>query len=109
MKVRTMLLAGFFTLGSVGALASVTQPADAQRSSAKRVPPVKLSLQCRNYGGQQDVSKNPDIVNSSKQSIPSGKTLYWQATDGDKGSVVLDHTLAPGGKVGVNGKPGQSY
>jgi hypothetical protein len=66
-------------------------------------------LQCRNYGGQQDVAKNPDIINSTKQTIPSGKTLFWKSTDGDSGSIVLDHSLAPGGKVGVNGKPGQSY
>jgi len=66
-------------------------------------------LQCRNYGGQQDVAKNPDIINTTKATIPSGKTLYWKSTDGDSGSVVLQKALAPGGKVGVNGKPGQSY
>jgi hypothetical protein len=111
MKVRTLLIAGLFTVGSLGAVASLVHPStvDAQGISARRTRPVKLSLQCRNYGGQQDVSKNPDIINSSKQTIPSGKTLYWQSTDGDNGSVVLDHTLVPGGKVGVNGKPGQSY
>jgi len=66
-------------------------------------------LQCRNYGGQQDVAKNPDIINTTKATIPSGKTLYWKSTDGDSGSVVLQKALAPGAKVGVNGKPGQSY
>ena len=68
-----------------------------------------IILKCRNYGGQQDVSKNPDIINTTTKTIPSGKTLYWKSTDGDAGSVVLDHALAPNGKVGVNGKPGQSY
>jgi hypothetical protein len=111
MKVRTMLIAGMFALASLGAVATFVHPStvDAQGISAKRTHPVKLSLQCRNYGGQQDVSKNPDIINSSKQTIPSGKTLYWQSTDGDSGSVMLNKAMAPGGKVGVNGKAGQSY
>ena len=110
MKMRTMLIAGLFALASLGAVATFVNPStvDAQSISAKRRP-VKLSLQCRNYGGQQDVSKNPDIINNSHQTILAGKTLYWQATDGDSGSVVLDHELAPGGKVKVNGKAGQSY
>lgn len=76
-------------------------------SAAKRGAAV--ILQCRNYGGQQDVSKNPDIINTTKKTIPSGTRLYWSATDGDSGSVLLDHGLTPGAKVGVNGKPGQSY
>ena len=111
MRVRTMLIVGLFTLGSLGAAATLAHPSavEAQGISAHRTRPVKLTLQCRNYGGQQDVSKDPDIINNSKQTIPSGKMLYWQSTDGDGGSVQLDHALAPGGKVGVNGKAGQSY
>jgi len=70
---------------------------------------VTVPLQCRNYGGQQDVAKDPDIINSTRKTIPAGKTLYWKSSDGDGGSIVLDHALAPGGKIGVNGKPGQSY
>ena len=66
-------------------------------------------LQCRNYGGQQDVSKNPDIINSTLNTIPSGKTLYWKSSDGDSGSVKLSKALPSGGKVGVTGKAGQSY
>lgn len=66
-------------------------------------------LTCHNYGGQQDVAKNPDIINSTKKPLPAGKTLYWKSTDGDSGSVVLDHALPVGGKIKVNGKPGQSY
>ena|ERR1700752_423731 len=83
--------------------------------SAQEAKPVRMNrttpvmLQCRNYGGQQDVAKNPDIINSTQQIIPSGKTLYWKSSDGDSGSVKLSKALAPGGKVGVNGKPGQSY
>ena len=111
MKVRTMLIVALFAVASLGAVATLGHQSavDAQGISAKRTHSVKLSLQCRNYGGQQDVSKNPDIINSSKQTIPSGKTLYWQSTDGDSGSVLLNKALAPGGKVGVNGKAGQSY
>lgn len=111
MKIRTMLIAGIFALASLGAVATFLNPStvDAQDISARRGRPVKLALQCRNYGGQQDVSKNPDIINSTKQTVPAGKTVYWTSTDGDSGSVVLQKALAPGGKVGVNGKPGQSY
>jgi hypothetical protein len=68
-----------------------------------------IILKCRNYGGQQDVAKNPDIINTTSKTIPAGKTLYWKSSDGDSGSVVLDHALAPNGKFGVSGKPGQSY
>lgn len=106
MKIKTMLLAGLFTIGSLAAVASLTE---AQKMASSRRLPVRVALKCHNYGGQQDIAKNPDIINSSKLTIQKGKTLYWQSTDGDKGSVTLDHALTPGGKVGVNGKPGQSY
>jgi len=115
MKIKTTLLAGFMALGMLAAVAILAHPftagaqIKANGNSTTQRRPVSIALQCRNYGGQQDVSKNPDIINSTKQTIPSGKTLYWKASDGDKGSVVLDNSLAPGGKVGVNGKPGQSY
>ena len=115
MKIKTTLLAGFMVLGILAAVAILADPFTARAQSKStgisttQRRPTSVALQCRNYGGQQDVSKNPDIINSTKQTIPSGRTLYWKATDGDKGSVVLNQSLAPGGKVGVNGKPGQSY
>jgi hypothetical protein len=123
MKIRTMLLAATLTLGSLTAVMGLantsTEGSQQNKGGISTVPTgggtstptrrISVPLQCRNYGGQQDVSKNPDIINSTGKTIPSGKTLYWKSTDGDNGSVVLDKALAPGGKVGVNGKAGQSY
>jgi hypothetical protein len=109
MKIRTALFAAIATL--VLTIANVSFMAAQQMNGApnRTGRSAAVILQCRNYGGQQDVSKNPDIINITQQIIPKGKTLYWKSTDGDSGSVVLDKALAPGGKVGVNGKAGQSY
>ena len=113
MKTRNAFFAAILAAAVLIGATSFVLSAGAQSmgsgmsSTGKRS--AAIILQCRNYGGQQDVSKNPDIINSSKKTIPSGAKLYWSATDGDSGSVVLDHALAPGAKVGVNGKPGQSY
>lgn len=113
MKTRNSIFASLFAVALLTGATMFSFNAGAQSMGSGISTTSKRSaaiiLQCRNYGGQQDVSKNPDIINSSKKTIPSGKTLYWNSTDGDSGSVVLDHALAPGGKVGVNGKPGQSY
>ena len=116
MKFRTMLLTAALTLGSLTAVPGLANPSTESSPQDGRISPIvspkvmpTVNLQCRNYGGQQDVSKNPDITNSTRKTIPSGKTLYWKSSDGDGGSVVLDHALAPRGKVGVNGHPGQSY
>jgi len=107
MKIKTVFATLLATLAlgvaNVGLIAAQNgAPSKTGRTAA-------VILQCRNYGGQQDVAKNPDIINSTKQTIPSGKTLFWKSSDGDSGSVVLSQALPPGGKVGVNGKPGQSY
>ena len=100
----TLLATVALSVANVGFIAA--QNGMSSRGSSRT---AAIILQCHNYGGQQDVAKNPDIINSTQQTIPKGKTLYWKSTDGDSGSVVLDKALAPGGKVGVNGKPGQSY
>jgi hypothetical protein len=113
MKTRNAFFAAIFAAAVLMGATSFALNAGAQSqgggisTSPKRS--AAIVLQCRNYGGQQDVSKNPDIINTSHKTIASGKTLYWTSTDGDSGSVVLDHAFAPGAKVGVNGKPGQSY
>lgn len=109
MKIRNAFLAAILAVAALtmigaglGASAQNGTTVNSSRSAA-------IILKCRNYGGQQDVAKNPDIINSTQKTIASGKTLYWKSTDGDSGSVVLDHALPPGGKVGVTGKAGQSY
>jgi hypothetical protein len=110
MKIKNAIFAGLLAMAlfAGAGIFAVNTGAQGPISASPRRS-AAIVLQCRNYGGQQDVSKNPDIINTSHKTIPSGKKLYWSATDGDSGSVVLDHALAPGAKVGVNGKPGQSY
>ena len=100
-----VLAVAALTMVSAGLVASAQIGTPAGKSGRE----AGVILKCRNYGGQQDVAKNPDIINSTQKSLPAGKTLYWKSTDGDSGSVVLSKALAPGGKVGVTGKPGQSY
>jgi hypothetical protein len=108
MKTRNAFFVA--TVMAVALLAGAGLIASAQNvRSAKPDQFAAIILKCRNYGGQQDVAKNPDIINTTRQTIPAGKTLYWKSSDGDSGSVQLDHALAPNGKVGVYGKAGQSY
>jgi hypothetical protein len=113
MKTRNTFFAAIFAAAVLIAATSFVLSAGAQTQSGgiSTTPrrTAAIILQCRNYGGQQDVSKNPDIINTSNKTIASGKRLYWSATDGDSGSVVLTKAFAPGDKVGVNGKAGQSY
>ena len=110
MKIKNAIFAGLFAMALLtgASILAVNTGAQGPISASSRRR-AAIVLQCRNYGGQQDVSKDPDIINSSNKTIASGKTLYWSSSDGDSGSVKLDHALAPGGKVGVNGKAGQSY
>lgn len=107
MRIKTIFATFLATIALSVANVGFIAAQNGMSSKAGRTAPV--ILQCRNYGGQQDVAKNPDIINSTQQTIPKGKTLYWKSTDGDSGSVVLAKALAPNGKVGVTGKAGQSY
>lgn len=83
----------FATILAVAALTIVSAGLNvsAQNGMSSRKPgrDAGIILKCRNYGGQQDVAKNPYIVNSTQKTLPSGKTLYWKSSDGDSGSVVL--------------------
>ena len=108
MKIRTMLFAAAFTLASLMA-ASAFAHSFTTAGSSSLVAPKRVYLQCRNYGGQQDVSKNPDIINNTGKTVPTGTKLYWTASDGDKGTLMLQAPLAPNAKVGVIGTAGQSY
>ena len=97
MKFRTMLLTAALTLGSLTAVPGLANPSTGSSPQDGPISPVvnpkvmpTVALQCRNYGGQQDVSKNPDIINSTRKTIPSGKTLYWKSSDGDSGVIQLD-------------------
>ena len=114
MKVRTMLLTVALTVGSVTAATTLAwSPVSCQQTNTTKGKNGRthnnIALQCTNPGGQQDVSKTPNIKNSTPKKIPAGKTLYWESSDGDSGTLVLTTALAPGDKVGVTGKPGQSY
>lgn len=100
-------------------LAFVASAADQKKKGNETQPPVMqpanptvmkvVNLTCKNPGSHQDVSKNPDIINSTRASIPAGTKISWKATDGDKGTITLSQALAPGAKVGVMGTPGNGY
>jgi len=68
-----------------------------------------ISLKCQNPGTHQDVAKDPDITNSTNQTLAAGKKIFWTASDGDSGSLILSSPLAPGKSVQVTGQPGQAY
>jgi hypothetical protein len=68
-----------------------------------------ISLKCQNPGTHQDVAKDPDITNSTNQTLAAGKKIFWNASDGDSGSLTLSNPLAPGKSVQVTGQPGQVY
>jgi hypothetical protein len=110
MKIKNAFFAAILAVAAL-TMVGLGLNASAQNGtpSSKSGRDAAIILKCRNYGGQQDVAKNPDIINSTLKILPKGKTLYWKSTDGDSGSVVLSKALGPGDKVGVNGKPGQSY
>ena len=109
MKIRNTFFAAALGLAAITASGLALSTGARGQISSDQKRTAAVILKCRNYGGQQDVAKNPDIINSTSQTIPAGKKLYWKSSDGDSGSVVLDHALAPNGKVGVTGKAGQSY
>jgi uncharacterized protein YlxW (UPF0749 family) len=108
MRIKAFFATLMFSIAlSIANVSFVTAQQEGRPAKQTRTAPVML--QCHNYGGQQDVSKNPDIINSTQNTIPSGKTLYWKSSDGDGGSIKLSKALPAGGKVGVTGKAGQSY
>jgi hypothetical protein len=116
MKIRTMFLAAALTISSIMTVSGLAytltagaESKDNSLSAGSNMMGTRVLLQCKNYGGHQDVSKNPDIINITDKTIPKGKKLSWTASDGDKGSIVLDKPLPPNGKVGVIGTAGQSY
>jgi hypothetical protein len=120
MKTRTMLLAVTLIMGCIMAVAGLAYSFTAgahgksQYLSASPTPtpkpaPKRVNLQCKNGGSQQDVAKDPDIINNTGKAIPVGTKLYWTASDGDKGTLVLETALAPNGKVRISGTPGQVY
>lgn len=71
--------------------------------------PGKISLGCKNPGTQQDVAKTPVIINTTDQMIGAGVTLYWSATDGDKGALTLQSSLTPKASAKAAGAAGNSY
>ena len=75
MKIKaffaTLLATVALSIANVGFIAAQNgAPARSGRSAA-------VILQCRNYGGQQDVAKNPDIINTTTATIPSGKNFEF--------------------------------
>ena len=115
MKIKTMALATILMLGSVITgvalvlpnAAPATNAGNDNRAIMKSVGTIQL--QCDNGGGQQDVAKTPFVTNSTGKTLPKGRKLYWQSSDGDKGVIQLDKALKPGEIAIGRGRPGQSY
>ena len=58
---------------------------------------TKVSLQCK--VGTPVEFPRIIITNNTKQTVPAGKKVYWQANQYMKGSIVLSAPLAPGQSV----------
>ena len=92
-------------LGTVIALGSLS-PAQAGdiRTSPSILLGQKVTLACKNPGTHQDVAKTPIITNNTNAALPSGKTIFWNATDGDKGKFA--GPLAVGASIsGISSTP----
>ena len=115
MKIKTMALATILMLGSVITGVALVLPSAAPTTSAGNDNRAimrsvgTIQLQCDNGGGQQDVAKTPFVTNSTGKTLPKGRKLYWQSSDGDKGVIQLDKALKPGATAIGRGRPGQSY
>lgn len=48
---------------------------------------ARVNLTCRDSRSQQTYAKRPIITNTTGETIPANKTVYWKADDGDFGSV----------------------
>jgi hypothetical protein len=71
---------------------------------------TSVPITCTNPGSSQDVAKTPSLVNSTSTKIPAGKMVFFKASDGDVGTLLLPADLLPGASVKLQGaKPGQVY
>ena len=71
---------------------------------------TSVAITCTNPGSSQDVAKTPSLTNSTSAKIPAGRMLFFKASDGDVGTLLLPADLAPGASVKLQGaKPGQAY
>ena len=76
MRIKTFFATLLFSLAL--SITNVSFIAAQDNMAARSNRSAAVILQCRNYGGQQDVAKNPDIINSTKNTIPSGKTAVLE-------------------------------
>lgn len=82
----------------------------APRLAANAAPgTVKIPLGCKNPGWRQGNSKTPLISNTTGRPIPMGATLYWAASDGDKGTLRLQNELAPNSSLRAVVAAGKGY
>ena len=101
MKGTLLALAG--TVIALGSL-SPAQAGDIRPGVIRINLGEKVTLACKNPGTHQDVAKTPIITNNTNAPIPSGKTIFWNATDGDKGKVT--GPLAVGASIsGIGSTP----
>ncbi len=69
---------------------------------------TQIKLQCK--VGTPVEFPTITITNNTKQTVPAGKKIYWQANSLMKGSIVLSAPLAPGKSVTTSSEAkGTSY
>lgn len=83
----------------------------AQANEAEQaVPPQGQSvpLQCQSVGSIF-FPKTPKITNTGDEVIPTGTTIFWQASDHDSGQVTLTQPLKLGASISAIGQQSGSY
>src|SRR5436305_610149 len=122
MNTRTLVIAvsGMLSL----AVAAVAVRADAElplqpvQQQVTVVSPMgpyaAKALTCKNPGSQQDVAKEPILVNTTGATLAKGSIVFWYTKPAagqtaEKGQVELSNALAPGGSIQGHGNPGNGY
>ena len=104
MKNTMIAAVGALVMGSALTVAAVAQ------SNRKIDPPKgpvtpmttqrapKVDIKCTT--GNSDVATKVEVTNNSAAAIPAGKKIFWKASSGVAGQIVLAAPLAVGGKIG---------
>jgi hypothetical protein len=106
------LVGVFFLVGAASAEEARPQIRRAAAPVSQPDPPIeqtRIPLSCKNPGTKQDPRKTPRIVNTSGATLKVGQTIFWNATDGDSGSITLTSDVAAGATVDGSGIAGHSY
>ena len=88
-------------------------PPQLKKEAREIVPNLKITgyieIECRNPHTSQDITKTPRIKNTTGKILAKGAKILWTASDGDKGTIILQKSLASNIEVQGIGKAGQVY